>query len=413
MATNIMIPKLGLTMEEALLTKWSVDAGQKVAAESVVAVIETDKISFEIESPAEGWLYPVVKQGTKVLVAQVIGYIAADEAELASLQQGQPSAEPEPSATAGKKRAPQPETDTVKAQGEGWIIASPLARRMAQEHGLDLASIPGSGPHGRIVEADIKKALQSPTAHTPAITRTVSPSAGGDMDLILSVAQEIPIQGIRRAIYNNMHKSLSTQAQLSLATEASAAGMIAFRSLMNEIKTEAGAKISFNAILVKAVALALRKHPIANSTVDGDVIKIWKQIHVGLAVDLGDGLIVPKVRFADTKTIADISLEIEELVEKAKNKSLGLDDIQGGTFTITNLGAWGVDHFTPIVNFPESAILGVGRIIEKPCVDKGKVVIEPRIGLSLSFDHRIIDGAPAAGFFKTLRQMIEEPRLML
>jgi pyruvate/2-oxoglutarate dehydrogenase complex dihydrolipoamide acyltransferase (E2) component len=210
-----------------------------------------------------------------------------------------------------------------------------------------------------------------------------------------------------------MHKSLSTQAQLSLETEVSADGMIGLRDVLNKNKHENDARISFNAILVKAAALSLRKHPAVNSTVDGEVIKIWKQIHVGLAVDLGDGLIVPKIRFADTKTIAGISIEIEKLVEKAKSKSLGLDDIQHGTFTITNLGAWGVDHFTPIINFPESAILGVGRIVEKPCVVEGEVVIAPRIALSLTFDHRIINGVPAAAFFKTLTEMIEEPRLML
>jgi pyruvate dehydrogenase E2 component (dihydrolipoamide acetyltransferase) len=226
----------------------------------------------------------------------------------------------------------------------------------------------------------------------------------------LTVAEEIPIKGIRKVIFNNLHNSLSTQAQLTLETEASAMGMVGLRSFF---KTADSTKVSYNAILVKAVARSLRKHPRLNAMVDGDIVKVWNEIHVGLAMDLGDGLIVPKVRCADTKSIVDLSAEIAALMEKARNKGLGPDDLQGGTFTITNLGAWGVDHFTPIVNFPESAILGVGRMVDKPWVVDGEVKIETRVCLSLTFDHRIIDGAPAAAFFKTLTQMIEEPRLML
>ncbi|MBU0463369.1 MAG: 2-oxo acid dehydrogenase subunit E2, partial [Proteobacteria bacterium] len=207
--------------------------------------------------------------------------------------------------------------------------------------------------------------------------------------------------------------SLNTQAQLTLQTEASAKGMQDFRNRINKILDPEETKISYNAIIIKAVALALRQHPKVNSSVDKDMIKIWKQVHVGVAMDVGKGLIVPKIRNADTKSIMIIAKELGQLVDKAKQNALLLDDLQGGTFTITNLGAWGVDHFTPIVNFPESAILGLGRIVEKPWVKNSEVVVEPRIALSLTFDHRIIDGAPGAMFLKTLTRMIEEPLLML
>jgi pyruvate dehydrogenase E2 component (dihydrolipoamide acetyltransferase) len=409
MATEITVPKLGLTMTEANLVKWAVASGQSVTIEEIVAVIETDKVSFEIVAPAAGLVHPVIDVGTMVAVSQVIGYVAADEAELASLQETHPLAaagEAAPADTAAKKTTPVDSAEVGKDAGR--IIASPLARRMAKEEGLDLALIPGTGPGGRIVEADIKKAMVAPPAakSAPAAAAPAAAPSGG----LLTVAEEIPIKGIRKVIFNNLHNSLSTQAQLTLETEASAMGMVGLRSFF---KTADSTKVSYNAILVKAVARSLRKHPRLNAMVDGDIVKVWNEIHVGLAMDLGDGLIVPKVRCADTKSIVDLSAEIAALMEKARNKGLGPDDLQGGTFTITNLGAWGVDHFTPIVNFPESAILGVGRMVDKPWVVDGEVKIETRVCLSLTFDHRIIDGAPAAAFFKTLTQMIEEPRLML
>jgi pyruvate/2-oxoglutarate dehydrogenase complex dihydrolipoamide acyltransferase (E2) component len=347
-----------------------------------------------------------------VAINEVIALVAADEAELSSLQKAQPSAaaqrELPAEATAAKAVAA-----AADPAAEVRIFASPLARRMAKEHQLDLAAIPGTGPGGRIVEADILKALEAPAAAPPSVAAAVAPAVPVQPVSLLTVAEEIPIQGVRKAIFKNMHNSLSAQAQLTLETEVSAMGMMAIRRFLNEIRGENEVKVSYNAILVKAVAVALRKHPMINSSVDGDVVKIWKEIHVGLAMELGGGLIVPKVRFADTKSIGDISSEIMELAEKGKNKAFGPDDMQGGTFTITNLGAWGVDHFTPIVNFPESAILGVGRMVDKPCVVDGEVKVETRLNLSLTFDHRIIDGVPAATFLKTLTQMVEEPRLML
>ncbi len=417
MVTEITIPKLGLTMEEAKLVKWSFDMGRTVAAKQMVALIETDKVSFEIVSPVKGLVYPVVPAGTMVLVAQIIGYIATDEAELAILQKEHPVdagviVEQSEDKPGGKldKTAPAA-TDTAGSKVGERIIASPLARRMAKDHDLDLAKIPGTGPGGRIVEADIQKILAAPTQAAPApISKAPAPE---ESEFALTVAEEIPIQGIRKVIFQNMHLSLNTQAQLTLQTEVSAKGMQDFRNRINNILDPDETKISYNAIMIKAVALALRQHPRVNSSVDGEMIKVWKQIHVGAAMDVGKGLIVPKIRNADTKSIMTIAKEMGQLVDKAKQNTLSLDELQGGTFTITNLGAWGIDHFTPIVNFPESAILGLGRIVEKPWVKNSEVVVEPRIALSLTFDHRIIDGAPGAMFLKTLTRMIEEPLLML
>jgi pyruvate/2-oxoglutarate dehydrogenase complex dihydrolipoamide acyltransferase (E2) component len=253
------------------------------------------------------------------------------------------------------------------------------------------------------VRSDVLKALEK---GTPAAAVPTPGAAAGEL---LSAAQELPIAGVRRVIFKNMHLSLATQAQLTLHTEASAEAMIRLRSRMNA----AGAKVSYNAVLVKAIAQALKQHPLVNASVEGEVIKVWRQVHVGVAMDVGKGLIVPKVRNADAKSLREISADIDRLVEAARAGSLALDDLALGTFTLTNLGAWDIDDFTPIVNHPESAILGAGRIVEKPVACNGQVVIEPRMALSLSFDHRIIDGAPGAAFLKTIKDMIEEPGLML
>jgi len=344
--------------------------------------------------------------------------VAADEKELEQLQKENPAEagtlaghlEDKSSEEKGEKTTPGTPGALKLKPGER-IISSPLARRMAGEHGLDLAEIPGSGPGGRIVEADILQALAAPPKTEPQKADQVQEDFESNLDLTL--ADEIPIQGVRKVIARNMHLSVSTQAQLTLQTDASASGMQNFRKKVNKIIDSDEVKVSYNAIIVKAVAMALRQHPNINASMDGEVIKVWKQIHIGVAMDLGQGLIVPKIRSADTKSIISIAGELSQLADKAKNKTLLLDDLQNGTFTISNLGAWGVDHFTPIVNYPESAILGLGRIVEKPYVKNSEVIVDPRISLSLTFDHRIIDGAPGAMFLKTLTRMIEEPLLML
>jgi pyruvate/2-oxoglutarate dehydrogenase complex dihydrolipoamide acyltransferase (E2) component len=400
MAIEITVPKLGLTMEEATLVGWKAAAGEMVKKEQIVLVLETDKVTFEMPSPGDGLLHPVAASGSRIEVSQVIGYLAKDEAELAQLASQHPTAEggAPPAAAAAKPAVAPAASPAMPAGAGGRVKASPVARAMAKAHGVDLNAIPGSGPGGRVVRDDVLKAIEK---GVPA----AAPAAGE----LLSVAQEIPITGVRKVIFKNMHLSLATQAQLTLHTEASAAAMMNLRRRLNA----PDAKISYNAVLVKVIAQALKQHPLVNATVEGEVIKVWRQVHVGIAMDLGRGLVVPKVRNAESKSIREIAADIDRLVEAAKAGSLALDDLTLGTFTLTNLGAWDIDDFTPIVNHPESAILGVGRIVEKPVARSGQVVIEPRLALSLSFDHRIIDGAPGAAFLKTIKDLIEEPALML
>ena len=408
MAIEITVPKLGLTMEEATLVSWKAAAGEMVKKEQIVLVLETDKVTFEMPSPGDGLLHPVAAPGSRIEVSQVVGYLAADKAELAKLAAQHPAAEMGAPAAVAAAAASRPSAGAAgqtaaPAAAGGRVKASPVARVMAQAHGIDLGLIAGTGPGGRVVRADVLKAIEK---GVPAKAASAPAAVAGEL---LSVVQEIPIAGVRKVIFRNMHLSLATQAQLTLHTEASAVAMMRLRSRLNA----AGAKVSYNAVLVKVIAQALKQHPLVNASVEGEVIKVWRQVHVGVAMDLGRGLIVPKVRNAEGKSIREISADIDRLVEAAKAGSLALDDLTLGTFTLTNLGAWDIDDFTPIVNHPESAILGVGRIVEKPVARDGQVVIEPRLALSLSFDHRIIDGAPGAAFLKTIKDFIEDPSLML
>jgi pyruvate dehydrogenase E2 component (dihydrolipoamide acetyltransferase) len=402
MAIEITVPKLGLTMEEATLVGWKFVAGEMVKKEQIVLVLETDKVTFEMPSPGDGLLHPVAASGSRIEVSQVIGYLAKDQAELETLAAQHPTEETGASAVAVPAAAA-PGQPAAPAAAGGRVKASPVARVMAQTHGIDLGLIVGSGPGGRVVRADVLKAIEK---RVPAKAALAPAAVAGEL---LSVVQEIPIAGVRKVIFKNMHLSLATQAQLTLHTEASAEAMMRLRSRLNA----AGAKVSYNAVIVKVIAQALKQHPLINASVEGEVIKVWRQVHVGVAMDLGRGLIVPKVRNAEGKSIREISADIDRLVEAAKAGSLSLDDLTLGTFTLTNLGAWDIDDFTPIVNHPESAILGVGRIVEKPVARNGQVVIEPRLSLSLSFDHRIIDGASGAAFLRTIKDMVEEPSLML
>jgi pyruvate dehydrogenase E2 component (dihydrolipoyllysine-residue acetyltransferase) len=414
MAVKIKIPKLGLTMKEATVVQWRIKAGNPVTEKQIVCLIETEKVTFEVPAPASGWVHPIAKVGQRLPVGEVIGYIAVDENELKVLQDRQAASQTEwreasPNREHGREGI-SPSAADRQPPGGGRIMATPVARKLASEQGIELQTLSGSGPGGRILLEDVERAVAA--LGQGALKRDNDLGFVGWQDL-LTVAEEIPIIGIRKIISENMMLSLTSQAQLTLFTEASAIQLREIRSAFTTALKEESPPVSYNAVMVKAAALALRQYPLLNATVDGRDIKIWEQIHIGVAMDFGGGLLVPKIRNADKKSLRVISAELNELSEKAASKKLLPDDLQAGTFTITNLGSSDIDHFTPIINPPESAILGVGRIIEKPWVRQGIVVAEPRLALSLTFDHRIIDGALAGRFLKTIKDNLEEARLML
>ncbi|MEW5722466.1 MAG: dihydrolipoamide acetyltransferase family protein [Thermodesulfobacteriota bacterium] len=408
MAVAVRIPKLGLTMKRAVIASWTHAPGDKVVEGEIVLVIETDKVSFEVPAPAGGLFLPLAAVGEIHPVEATVAYIATDEKEYEELRQTRPfeigRGEEEAASLEGMETTGAGEKAAGPAGPGGRIMASPLARRMAAEHGLDLASIRGTGPGGKIVQKDVMQALEEKAEKAAAVEEP----AEREEEMVQDgkeIAQRIPLTGIRRVIFNNMHLSLSQSAQLSLHTEGSAEALTALRERLGRN----GRKVSYNAILVKIAALALRAHPSLNASVKGEDICLWRQVNVGLAMEAAGALVVPVVRDADKKTIGEIDDEIEVLAEKARNNQLWPDHLAGGTFTVSNLGFADIDHFTPILRPPESAILGVGRIVPKAVVREGRVVPEARLGLSLTFDHRIIDGAPAARFLKTIKDMIEDP----
>jgi len=401
---EITIPKLGLTMESAKLARWLLRSGDEVTEGAPVLVIETDKVTYEVPAPASGILHPVAPEGKTCSVEETVGYVAKDQEEYERIVKQYPSPEGE---AAEILPGEEPSAMPLSSPPSGdHFKSSPLARAMAAEHNLDLSAIKGTGPGGRIVRADILRALEEKAKlAAKRIEELAEPGPASRKD----IRETIPIRGVRKIILDNMFQSLSQSAQLTIHTEASAEALVALRDRL----AADGHKVSFNAILVKTAAMALRLHPKVNASVENDMIQVWRQIHIGLAMEANDALIVPVVRTPDRKTIRDIDCEIADLIKKLRENRLSPDDLLHGTFTITNLGSADIDFFTPIIRPPESAILGVGRIVNKPVVRKDTLVPEARLGLSLTFDHRIIDGAPGARFLKTIKDMIEDPLLLI
>jgi pyruvate/2-oxoglutarate dehydrogenase complex dihydrolipoamide acyltransferase (E2) component len=410
---ELKIPKLGLTMEEAKLVSWQYRSGDAVKKDDIIFVIETDKVTYEVEAPSDGIIHPMGQPGETYAVEETVGYLAESREEYERLiREHPPAAGTVEKAVAGDEELPVTEKEPAPAGEPGGkrIKASPLARNMAASHGLNLAELTGTGPGGRIIRDDVLRAVEK----REAVAEEGPMPRAADKAFPGKEAQEtIPVAGIRRAIFDNMFMSLSQSAQLSLHTEACADALVALRNRLNNRRGDTNPRFSFNAILVKIAATALRAHPRINASVDGDEIMVWRQIHIGVAMESEDALLVPVVRNPDCKSITEINNELDELVVKTRENRLVPDDLTNGTFTISNLGFADIDHFTPILRPPESALLGVGRILEKPVVKEGAILSQARLSLSLTFDHRIIDGAPASRFLKTVKDMVEDPVLLI
>jgi len=409
---ELKIPKLGLTMEEAKLVSWQYSSGDEVKKDDPIFIIETDKVTYEVPAPSDGIIHPVAKTGETYPVEETVGYLAESREEYKLLIQEHPSG-----AGAVEEMAPLKEKKPVAEKAPTGALppgrrikASPLARKMASSHGLNLAEIKGTGPGARIIREDVERALEQRegAAGEEPIPRAADKGFPGK-----KARETMPITGIRRAIFDNMFMSLSRTAQLSLHTEACAEALVGLRDRLNKQVRGEELRFSFNAILVKIAATSLRGHPRINASVDGDEIKVWEQIHIGVAMESEDALLVPVVRNPDLKSIREINRELNELIIKTRENRLLPDDLANGTFTISNLGFADIDHFTPILRPPESALLGVGRIVEKPVVKEGEILSQAMLSLSLTFDHRIIDGAPAARFLKAVKDIVEDPLLMI
>ena len=396
MATPITMPKLGLTMKTGTINKWLKNEGDKVKKGEVIVEIATEKITNKFESKAAGVLLKIVAPKGAILpvgaLICIIGEAGEDVASIIAESAAKGPAAAKPGAAKGAARP------AVSAEALEKIKVSPAARKLAEENGVDYTRITGTGPEGRITREDVEKAIEQGIGLEEPETADDRP--------VLSV---IPYEGMRKAIGENMARSWSSNARVTHHVRVDMTGILAMRKTINEGLSEKE-KISVTAILTKAVARALEINPCLNATLAGNEVRILQDIHIGMATAVPGGLVVPVVREANKKRLTEVNREIVDLAKRARKNKLGLDEMSGGTFTITNLGGYGsVDFFTPIINPPEVAILGIGRTMEQPAVVNGQIVARPLMGISLVFDHRVVDGAPAAEWLAVLIGLIENP----
>ncbi|MFZ2897557.1 MAG: pyruvate dehydrogenase complex dihydrolipoamide acetyltransferase [Saprospiraceae bacterium] len=420
MAEIIRMPRMSDTMEEGNIVSWLKKEGDAVSIGETIAEVETDKATMELDSYSEGILLHIaVKEGPVPIngVIAVIGKAGEDwKAALdAAGGNGAPKAA-EPAAptgptpiieTSAKPASEAPETgDRVKA--------SPLARSIAQEAGIDLNQVKGSGDHGRIVKRDVESFIGGAPAAQPA-AQEAEPETQAIIPFAISGTganyEEKMISQMRKTIARRLSQSKFTAPHFYLTIEVDMDKAIAIRKQINEVSP---VKISFNDLVLKAAAASLRQHPAVNASWLEDRIRYNKEIHIGVAVAVEDGLLVPVVRHADMKTLSQVNQEVKAYAERAKVRKLAPEEMQGNTFTISNLGMFGIEEFTAIINPPDACILAVGSIVEKPVVKNGEIVIGNRMKMTLSCDHRVVDGATGAKFLETLKGILEDPiRLMV
>jgi len=394
MAVEVTMPKFGLTMHEGTVQRFFKAVGESVSVGDPLYEVETEKVLYEVESPASGVVaVALVEEGATVECGVAVAVIAEAGDDPASIRAKYASA-PAPASSNGEVKAVKaptpPATDVIEtksAPGERRPV-SPVARKLAAELGVNLDRVSGTGPGGRITREDVERAAKSPPSATAAL-----PAKGS----AAPAHQAIPMRGIRKTIAERMHQSLRDTAQLTIMVEAD---VTPATELRERLKREFD--FTYTDLLIQAAARALLKHPRMNARLDGNQIVNSGEVNVGIAVSLEDGLIVPVIRDVTNKSLREIAALSKAAGEKARGGKLKLEDISGGTFTITNLGTYGVDAFTPILNTGETGILGVGRIVEKPAIYRGEMTRRAMMTLSLTFDHRVIDGAPAALFLQTV-----------
>ena len=417
MATTVVMEALSPTMEEGRLVKWSKKEGDQVKTGDTLAEVETDKAVMELVARADGSLIKVVVQeGQTVPVGNVVAYIGAvgekvDGAGSGKREAGSvaPAAAPAPaSKPIDPPPAARPPTPLQPTEA-GRIKASPLARKIAQDSGIDLRSVAGSGPGGRVIKKDVESresgAVRSTSAGA-AVSGSVRLPAPG------VAFEDVPLTQIRKTIAKRLVTSIGPIPHFFLTTEVDMERAAEARDAINKQLGDQG-KISFNDIVIKATALALAKHRACNAWFQEDHIRYWNEVHVGMAVAVEDGLITPVIRNADLKSMLAIGQEAKVLAGKARERKLQPSEYTGATFSVSNLGMFDIDQFTAVINPPESGILAVGSIVSKPVAEDGKVEIRRRLRLTMSCDHRVIDGATGAAFLKTLKQMLENPLAMV
>jgi pyruvate dehydrogenase E2 component (dihydrolipoamide acetyltransferase) len=420
MAEIVYMPKLSDTMTEGVVAEWTKKVGDKVSSGEVLAEIETDKATMEFESFFDGVLLHIgVEKGKAAPVNAILAIIGQAGEDISALLAGAPAPvavkeeeAPVPASTPAAVPvapiapvAPAPVVSAPAAvpssNTSGRVLASPLAKKMAQEKGIDISAVPGSGEAGRIVKRDVDHYVP----YTAPVSAAMYSAPAGTESF-----EDENVSQMRKVIARRLAESKFTAPHFYLTLDIDMDNAIAARKTLNSTE---GVKVSFNDMVVKAVAMSLRQHPAVNSAWLGDVIRRNHHVHIGVAVAVEDGLLVPVVRFADTKGFQQIGNEVREFAKKAKDKKLQPSDWEGNTFTISNLGMFGIESFTAIINPPDSCILAVGGIKEVPVVKKGQVVPGNVMKVTLSCDHRVVDGASGAAFLQTFKGFMENPVAML
>ncbi len=411
-------------MTEGVIADWHKKVGDMVKKGDILADIETDKATMELESYKEGKLLFIgAQKGEKIAVNDLLAVIG-DEKKV-NLEKITAAAKNKGVAGPVAAAAQTPATETPVSSGaaadghsglsvsaDGRIKASPLARKLAAEKGIDISKVAGSGDNGRIVKKDVDSYTPGKTA--PAATGAPAQPATGKTAPAVPAGQEsydeVPVSQMRKVIAKRLAESMFTAPHFYVTMSINMDNAVAARTRLNEVSP---VKISFNDLVLKAVAVALKQHPAINSSWLGDKIRINHHVHIGVAVAIEDGLLVPVVRFADTKSLSQIGTEVKDLAQRAKNKKLQPPDWEGSTFTISNMGMFGVDEFTAIINPPDACILAVSAIQQVPVVKKGAVVPGNVMKLTLSCDHRVVDGATGSAFLQTVKGLLEEPLRMM
>jgi pyruvate dehydrogenase E2 component (dihydrolipoamide acetyltransferase) len=432
MPVPVIMPKFEMAQESGKVLRWLKQEGEAVTKGEAILEVETDKVAMEVEAPASGTLVGIrVGPGAVVPIGQPIAYIllpgevweGAPGASPAASPAGAPRATPvaeriaqahgvDLSAVPGTGpggRVTKADVEAFLAQraAEGKVKAAPAARRLARELGVDLQQVKGTGPGGRIQSEDVRRAAE-------ALRAGVSPEAL-EAPARPAIRRRVPLAGMRRIIAERMSRSVREAPQFTVSIDVEMGRAMAIvEDLAAWTEREGGPRVTLTALLVKACAWALRRHPALNATLEGEEILEWEDVNIGVAVAVPEGLVVPVIPEADRRGVWEIARMLEEKVGRAREGRLRPEDVQGGTFTLSNLGMYGIDRFTAILNPPQAGILAVGRVAKRPVVGEGdEVVVRPVATLTLTADHRVIDGAQAAQFMETLRAVLERPGLLL
>lgn len=416
----INMPRLSDTMEEGTVAKWIKHEGDKVEEGDILAEIETDKATMEFESFYDGILLKIgIQEGESAKVDTLLAIIGPEGTDISKIgvesgaSKESPVSDKRSSEEKPKEEETSEESETSQTHSDKRIFASPLAKKIAKDKGIKLADVKGSGENGRIVKKDVEDFKPSEKAKAAELPQEAKAEAKVEKPYVPAGEEEfeeIKNSQMRKTIAKRLGESKFTAPHYYLTIEVNMEGAMASRKQINELPD---VKVSYNDLVIKASAMALRKHPRVNSQWTGETTKIAKHIHMGVAVAVEDGLLVPVLRFADQMSMTQIGAQVKDLAGKARNKKLQPQEMEGSTFTVSNLGMFGITEFTSIINQPNSAILSVGAIVEKPVVKNAQIVVGNTMKLTLACDHRTVDGATGSAFLQTLRSYLENPVTML